>query len=191
MNSTVEISGLIHRHTPMDARAVRILMDAGALPNDGRVELVDRETINVSPSNDPHYAALSGLIFELRNHPSRDYSVIADAAVYLSDTLMLGPDIVILRRPLLSREAIGPDFDLIIEISHSTLAQDLGWKAARYARHGVREYWVVDLENRKLHVHLQPSVDGYASITALNWDTEARPHLLPGLSLTPAEILAQ
>ncbi len=191
MNSTVEISGLIHRHTPMDARAVRILTDAGALPNDGRVELVDREAIDVSPSNHPHGAALSGLIFELRNRPSRDYPAIANAAVNLFDTLMLGPDIVVLRRPLLSREATGPDFDLIIEISHSTLAQDLGWKAARYARHGVREYWLVDLENRKLHVHLQPSVDGYASITALNWDTEARPHRLPGLSLTLAEILAQ
>ena len=175
----------------MDVHPMRILMDAGALPNNGRVELVDREAIDASPSKDPHGTALSGLIFELRNHPSRDYSVIADAAVYLSDTLMLGPDIVVLRRLLLSHEAIGPDFDLIIEISHSTLAQDLGWKAARYARHGVREYWVVDLENRKLHVHLQPSLDGYASITALNWDTEARPRLLPGLSLTLAEILAQ
>ena len=191
MNSTVEISDSIHRRAPMDARAVRILMDAGALPNDGRVELVDGELIEMSPSNDPHGAALSELIFALKSQLTRDYGVIVDAAVYLSDTLMLGPDIVVLRRPLVSHEATGPDFDLIVEISHTTLTQDLGWKAERYARHGVREYWVVDLENEKLHVHLDPGADGYGSITAQNWDSEAKPHLLPGISLTLADILAE
>ena len=47
----------------MDAQAVRILMEAGALPNDGRVELIDGALVEMSPSNDPHGAMMSELIF--------------------------------------------------------------------------------------------------------------------------------
>lgn len=191
MNSTVEISDSIHRRAPMDARAVRILMDAGALPNDGRVELVDGELIEMSPANERHGSAMISIGGFLRYNLPKPYRVVGDAAAYLSDNLMLGPDIVVLSCEAWSHEATGPDFDLIIEISHSTLTQDLGWKAERYAKHGVREYWVVDLENEKLHIHLDPGAEGYGSITAQDWDSEAKPHLLPGISLTLADILAE
>ncbi|MEM6906148.1 MAG: Uma2 family endonuclease, partial [Pseudomonadota bacterium] len=90
---------------------------------------------------------------------------------------------------LVSHQAAGPDFDLIIEVSDATLTQDLGWKAERYARHGVAEYWVVDLVNRLLHIHRGPGEDGYGEVHANPWDLPAEPQRLPGVALTLAEIL--
>ena len=40
---------------------------------------------------------------------------------------------------------------LIAEVADTTLATDLGEKATLYARHGVPEYWVIDVEGRMLH----------------------------------------
>jgi len=188
MTVTVDIADSTHKVAPMDARAVRVLMEAGALPNDGRVELVDGNLIEMSPANDAHGAALAEIIFGLKSQLPRDYGVIADAAVYLADDLMLAPDIAVLRRPKVSHEAEGADFDLIVEIAHTTLAQDLGWKADRYARHGVPEYWVVDLANRRLHIHRQPGPAGYGRIAAQGWEVPAEPHRLP-VALTLSDIV--
>ena len=191
MDMTLELADSKLRMAPMDAHAVRILMDAGALPNDGRVELVDGALVEMSPANEKHGSAMISIGGFLRYNLPKPYRVVGDAAAYLSDDLMLGPDIVVLSCNARSHEAKGPDFDLIIEISHTTLTQDLGWKAERYARHGVREYWVVDLENEKLHIHRDPSGDAFQIITAQDWTSEARPHLLPDVTLTLADILAE
>lgn len=50
---------------------------------------------------------------------------------------------------------------LAIEISSTTLDQDIGEKAALYAANGVPEYWVVDLPGAKLHRIWSPGPNGY------------------------------
>lgn len=51
---------------------------------------------------------------------------------------------------------------LLIEVADSTLAQDLGLKAALYAGAGVPEYWVVDVSGRMIHQMWSPRPEGYA-----------------------------
>ena len=80
------------------------------------------------------------------------------------------PDLVVLTRPdeaFLDTNPTPTDIALVIEVADSTLRRDLGSKATRYARAGICEYWVVDVENRKLHVHRNPSGDDWASVTVL------------------------
>lgn len=43
----------------------------------------------------------------------------------------------------------------------SSLARDLGVKAAVYAAAGVPEYWVVDLAGRRMLVHRHATTSGY------------------------------
>lgn len=42
---------------------------------------------------------------------------------------------------------------------------DLDLKAKLYARHGLREYWVVDANERVAFVHQGPSEAGWARVT--------------------------
>jgi Uma2 family endonuclease len=53
---------------------------------------------------------------------------------------------------------------LLIEVSDTTLAYDQGQKLALYAGYGISEYWIVDVEARCVHVHLEPSGNTYAQI---------------------------
>jgi len=50
---------------------------------------------------------------------------------------------------------------LVIEVSGSTLDDDLGEMALLYSKAGIREYWVVDVQNEAVIVHLDPSDRGY------------------------------
>jgi Uma2 family endonuclease len=69
------------------------------------------------------------------------------------------PDIAVLTRTLNSERPTPSEVRLVVEIADSTLSRDLGQKATLYARAGIPEYWVVDISNRRVHVHLSPSID--------------------------------
>lgn len=56
---------------------------------------------------------------------------------------------------------------LVIEVSRSSLRKDLGVKAELYAEAGVPEYWVIDLAAAVVHVHRQPTPNGYREVTVL------------------------
>ena len=45
---------------------------------------------------------------------------------------------------------------LVVEVSDSTLGNDLTIKLELYAEAGVPEYWVLDVEGRELHQFTQP-----------------------------------
>ena len=45
---------------------------------------------------------------------------------------------------------------LIVEVADTTLAYDLTTKAELYATAGIADYWVLDVENRQLHVFRDP-----------------------------------
>ena len=101
------------------------------------------------------------------------------------------PDLVVLTRPdedFLDTNPGPADIALVIEIADSTLRRDLGSKATRYARAGIREYWVVDIENRKLHVHREPSGDTWASITVLDETKIVSPLTAPQASIPLTEL---
>jgi hypothetical protein len=76
------------------------------------------------------------------------------------------PDVCILNTSLsrLSQNPIPDQVALLIEISDSTLRFDLITKANLYARAQISEYWVLDLNNKKLIVHRYPQSGLYSSV---------------------------
>jgi Uma2 family endonuclease len=49
------------------------------------------------------------------------------------------------------------DVALVIEVAESSLARDRDWKGAIYARELVRQYWIVNLQDRRLEVYTDPT----------------------------------
>ena len=76
------------------------------------------------------------------------------------------PDGVVLNHSWvgMNRLAKPDDIALLIEVSDSTLAFDLGVKASLYARSGISEYWVIDLNERAIYVHRTPQEGSYTSV---------------------------
>jgi len=73
------------------------------------------------------------------------------------------PDVIVLRCASRQLEANPQPSDvlLVVEIADTTLRHDLGSKAALYARAGILEYWVLDVNARRLHVLREPSAGAY------------------------------
>ena len=57
--------------------------------------------------------------------------------------------------------------DLVVEVADSSLDFDTNEKRLRYARAGIREYWVVDINGRRLLVYRDPQAGDYATQQAL------------------------
>ncbi|QJW97879.1 hypothetical protein FTUN_5459 [Frigoriglobus tundricola] len=47
---------------------------------------------------------------------------------------------------------------LVVEVADSTLPRDTTAKAELYATAGIADYWVLDIENRQLHVFRDPQL---------------------------------
>ncbi len=67
------------------------------------------------------------------------------------------------------------DIALVVEIADSSLTLDLTIKAQLYARSGVSDYWVLDVNGRRLMVHREPEAGRYKSVTAYSDQEEVEP----------------
>jgi len=133
--------------------------DLLAMPDDGkRREIVEGELF-VTPSPDLNHQRISrrmgfALAKYLETRPIGEIFT-APLDVILSNFDVLEPDLLIVlneRRDILKTWVEGAP-DLVVEIlSPTTALRDRGPKLKAYARHGVREYWIVDPEQRAIEV---------------------------------------
>ncbi|MBI2754425.1 MAG: Uma2 family endonuclease, partial [Betaproteobacteria bacterium] len=62
-------------------------------------------------------------------------------------------------------------------------------KVPLYARHGIPEVWVIDLENRLVHFHRGPSGETYAEISASERPGVTPVAELPGIAIDLSGLL--
>jgi len=92
------------------------------------------------------------------------------------------PDIVVLKRDISNFTKCNPtpaDLHLVVEIADTTLAFDRRTKAPLYARAGISDYWVLDVNRRQLLVHREPTRGGYASVQVYNEAESVSPLAAP------------
>jgi Uma2 family endonuclease len=80
------------------------------------------------------------------------------------------------------------DVLLVVEVADTTLAFDLGRKAALYARCGIAELWVVDVNERAIHVFRKPAQDGYGEAFRVQGGRSVACAALPAVTVDAAEI---
>lgn len=136
------------------------MVDAGVLQEDDRVELIDGVLVDVSPPGVAH----SSTVTWLNRHFA---SVVGEHDVRVQDLLLVEggfvmPDLMLTEQ--LPRDRHPTTAALVVEVAVTTHGHD-AWKADRYARAGVEEYWIVDPPGRSLTVHRGPSASGYREIT--------------------------
>jgi Uma2 family endonuclease len=78
------------------------------------------------------------------------------------------PDVVVLRRSgrELTANPKPEDLRFVAEVSNTTLSFDMKVKAGLYARAGIAEYWVVDVDGRRVIVHRRPEDGLYRDVAA-------------------------
>jgi Uma2 family endonuclease len=136
----------------------------GILGPDARVELIEGEMIEMAPIGSRHAAAVAFLSM----HFTR---AVGDAAlVWIQNPLRLAddsepqPDVMLLRPSADRYRSAHPrpqDVLLLVEVADTTLAFDRETKLPLYARHGVPEVWILNLDAERLEVHREPGAGGY------------------------------
>ena len=85
---------------------------------------------------------------------------------------------------------------LLIEVADTTLRFDLGPKSHLYAAAGIPDYWVLDINNRLLHVHRDPVSDEaaprgfrYSTVQVLTETESVAPLAAPQTTIRIADML--
>ncbi len=129
-------------------------------PDDQRYELLDGELIMPPAPSLSHQRIDAKLGWRLAQFvEERDLGEVFSAPcdVVLSNTDVVQPDLLFVSKALVHLLLGGANVlgapDLVVEIlSPSTAGLDRTLKRALYARHGVREYWLVDPDARTVTV---------------------------------------
>jgi len=143
---------------------------AGIFAEEDRVELIEGEIIEMAPIGSQH-AAYVARLQKLLEHSAGDQAIIwIQNPVVLNDQSEPEPDICLLRPRTDFYASAHPhpaDVLLIIEVADTSLAYDRDVKLPLYARHGIPEVWILDLENRCLHVFTGATETGYQQTQTL------------------------
>ena len=99
------------------------------------------------------------------------------------------PDIVVTSEPRGAGIVPLASVAMLIEVADSTIRYDLGGKAALYARHGVPEYWVVDLNGRRVVRMWHPATDGYGASDESAFGSAVGSKTIAGLIVATTELL--
>ena len=162
------LSPLLRRHRLTVDKYYR-MSELGVLPREARTELIEGEIIDMNSVGTRHAAAVKRLAALLAEVTRGAVIVSVQDPIRLSPHSEPEPDLALLRpRSDFYAEAhpTAADVLLIIEVADSSLEYDRRIKAPLYARHGVVEFWLVDLEHREVRFFRQPLGEAYTDITA-------------------------
>jgi Uma2 family endonuclease len=74
-------------------------------------------------------------------------------------------------------------------VADSSLAYDRRRKFPLYARAGVEEAWLVDLESNRVELHRAPGATGYRDVSAPGAEARFAPLAFPDLTVTVRDLL--
>lgn len=170
------------------------LVDYLNLPEYPRYELIEGDLLFTPSPNTRHQRAASNVEAALRAWvEKKKLGTVFDAPldVILSNETVVQPDVMVIlndNRHIIQERIEGPP-NLIVEIlSPPTKDRDLTTKRRLYARHGVQEYWIVDVDQRTVEVNTWTPTGYAVHGTYAHADTVQSP-LLPGFSVPVRDIV--
>ena len=162
-----EIIPLTTSPTPVKLRVEDYLAldQLGAFDAYGKTELIEGEVVYMNAQHRPHARIKTKLLILIAHAlTGRDDGLepLVEGSVAMPPHDVPEPDISITAEP--EGDGLIPlaSLALVVEIADTTLRHDLGRKQRIYARAGIPEYWVVDVNARVIHQLWAPAGEAYA-----------------------------
>jgi Uma2 family endonuclease len=168
------------------------MAEAGVLGEDDRLELIDGEILELAPIGSGHAACvrrLTGLFARLLGDTVQ---VSIQNPIDLDEHSQPQPDLVLLRPRndfYASAHPTAADVLLLVEVAETSEEYDRQIKVPLYARHGIKEVWLVDLRQRRVFVYRDPSPDSYRTVRICQRSDALSSSALPDLLVTVADVL--
>jgi Uma2 family endonuclease len=164
-----------------------------------RYQLINGESFQMASPSVAHQSLLMELSLQfgnwLRGKPCQVFAAPLDVRLFPendnSDDTVVQPDLLVVcdKDKLVKGSVNGPP-DLVIEImSPSNSRRELFLKFQYYLEAGVREYWVIDPEEKKVQVHIYEN--GHYLSTAYREKAIIALAVLPGLEIALESLWAK
>ena len=143
------------------------LDSAGALDRYAKTELIEGVIVAVNAQFSTHARTKTRLLRRLADAVDAGmpaYEAWSEVSVAIPPMNLPEPDIVVTSfTPVAGRAPVPVEtIAIIVEVADTTLSHDLRTKVTVYARAGIPEYWVVDVEAKVIHQMWAPAGETYA-----------------------------
>ncbi|MBI2799261.1 MAG: Uma2 family endonuclease [Gammaproteobacteria bacterium] len=190
MSSIVSMPPRKHRLSVADYHCMG---EIGILDPNVHCELIEGEIIDTSPIGSVHAGTVT-MLGRLFNRVVGDMVVIAlQSPVVLNEHSEPEPDIVLLKSRADFYKSADPhaeDVLLIVEVADTSLRYDRDTKIPLYARNGISEVWLVDLQSLRVEVFQEPAAEGYAKIRVHDPAKPLTPAALPETAIDVSDLFA-
>ncbi len=140
------------------------MADAGVLTEDDRVELLNGEILEMPPISSYHASCVKRLSKLFNSRLGRRAIVSIQDPILVDDLSEPEPDVALLRPQedyYAEAHPAPEDVLLLVEVAYTALPFDRDTKLPIYARSGIAETWLVDLNEECIYVYANPAPQGY------------------------------
>jgi Uma2 family endonuclease len=169
------------------------MAEAGVLAPDAQVELIEGEVVDMAPMKSRHASVVGRLLALLQKAAGDQALVWCQLPLHLDARSEPEPDLMLLRPRadfFAQAHPTADDVLLLIEVSDSTLSYDRGVKLPLYAKHGVAEVWIIDLDNKVVRFYRGNDGQNYTDITASETPHATPVAALPGVTIDLSGLLS-
>ena len=168
------------------------MVEVGILAADERVELIEGQLYTMAAKGTAHSAAVTRIDRVLSQRLAGQVLLRFQDPVRLNDFSEPEPDVAIVRIDPLDYEDHHPtptEIFWLIEVADSTLRRDRDLKVPVYGRSGIQEYWILDVQERRLYVFREAEPEGYGTEQSLSEQDAIAPLAFPDCRIQVAEFL--
>lgn len=167
------------------------MAQTGLLDEIDHVELIEGELVDMAPIGSKHAFRVDSIARALQLAAGKTFLVRVQNPIRLGELSEPQPDIAVVKDKNYAEAHPGPeDVLLIVEVSDATLAYDRDVKLSLYARHGIPEAWLLDVNAGELTVYREPAEGQYRLIRKPTRADAVSPVLVPAVAIYLAEVLA-
>jgi Uma2 family endonuclease len=109
--------------------------------------------------------------------------VMAEVSLEIAPSSMPAPEILLTSEPRGRRAAQVSTVPLLVQIADTSLENDLGDKLRLYARAGIPEYWVADVNGRVVHQMWSPNAGGFPEERQVGFGAPVSSATMPELTI--------
>jgi Uma2 family endonuclease len=169
--------------------------DAG-LFREQRVELIEGEIFQMPPMKTPHAAGLELGRVALERAFGRGHWIRVQLPLHFGPRSEPQPDLAVVAGGVRDFTDHPTSALIVVEVSEATLSYDRRRKGSLYAKAGIADYWIVNLNRGQLEVYRQPIPDpsrqygyGYSSVTVFKSTDAATPLATSTAAIKVADLL--
>ncbi|MDW8436944.1 MAG: Uma2 family endonuclease [Chloroherpetonaceae bacterium] len=168
------------------------MLRADVLDADKKFELIEGKLFEMTAMESPHFATVMRLNYLFVERLGKRAQTSVQSPIRLSERSAPEPDLALLRPRqdfYATQIPTANDALLLVEVAFSSYQRDKTIKLPLYAKHGVAETWLVDLNAKRIEAHREPKDGVYRQTLIFDETQNIAPMNFPDIAFSVAEIL--